>query len=192
MFKAMFRMSRRQYELLRASIGERLHADLSAAQVEARQSETSSLRPVTVDETICIALRLLAGATYVDAVWGFAVGKSSVYNILKRFMKAVIVSNVGPINFPRSQSELQRLADLMDKIGVKRPEYHGCIGALDGYVVRIRQPNAKEVAAPLTYRCRKGFCAINMQAICDGHLRFLSVTMETPGSTYCLSYDILC
>ena len=43
----------------------------------------------------------------------------------------------------------------------------GCIGALDGWLVRIKCPSNWEVKNPRKYFSRKGCYAINVQAIVD-------------------------
>ncbi|XP_046328206.2 putative nuclease HARBI1 isoform X1 [Haliotis rufescens] len=55
------------------------------------------------------------------------------------------------------------------------------IGAIGGTLVPIRRPPADEEAA---YVCRKGFHAINVQAICDANLRFTNVVTKWPGSAH--------
>lgn len=59
---------------------------------------------------------------------------------------------------------------------------HGCIGAIDGIAIKIVRPT--EVPNPARYYCRKGFYALNVQAICDSDCRFLWVAARNPGSTH--------
>jgi hypothetical protein len=72
----------------------------------------------------------------------------------------------------------------MDTIGTRREELHSCVGAIDGIAIRIRQPLKTECNSPISYRNRKGFCSINMQAIAGGCMRFLWVSLKSPGSTH--------
>jgi hypothetical protein len=59
-FRAMFRMSRFACELLYEGVAHILQHKVHPANAESRQS--SNRRPVTVDEKICVGLRILAGA----------------------------------------------------------------------------------------------------------------------------------
>jgi hypothetical protein len=77
----------------------------------------------------------------------------------------------------------------------------GCVGALDGLLVKVRRPqprwHPKSVLLVSTqveksvdmicefvrrFYCRKGFFAINVQAICDSQRRFLDASMRCPGA----------
>jgi hypothetical protein len=80
----------------------------------------------------------------------------------------------------------------------------GCVGALDGLLIKVRRPrpqwHPKSVSPVVVigtlapkflvhllscgrrFYCRKGFFAINLQAICDSRRRFLDASMRCPGS----------
>jgi hypothetical protein len=133
---SMFRMSRFAYSLLRAMIAPDLQAKVLASNLEARSE--SNRRPLSVDEIMCIGLRILGGAPYIDAVWGFDVSVSAVFHTFVRFVFAGIKSNAGPIWFPSSPSALQAASNLMDKVGTRHHQFYGCVGAIDGVAICIR------------------------------------------------------
>jgi len=58
------------------------------------------------------------------------------------------------------------------------------IEALDGIVVRQDRPTATEVTCPKDYWSRKGFFALNVQAICDSNCEFLWMSCKAPGSSH--------
>ena len=182
LFRALFRMSRFAYETLRTMLGPWLQPKLAQKNIDARKG--SNRQPLTIDEIICISLRIFGGAAYVDAAWGFNVSVSSVYFNFFRFIRALVRSNAGIIYFPTTASELQAASNQMDQIGTRHEALHGCVGAIDGIAIRIRQPLRTECSSPISYRNRKGFCSINMQAIAGGCMRFLWVSLESPGSTH--------
>jgi hypothetical protein len=63
--------------------------------------------------------------------------------------------------------------------------YRGCVGALDGIALRIKRPTNRESGGnPTTYYNRKGFYAVNLQAVCDSAKRFLYMDISCPGSTH--------
>ena len=62
--------------------------------------------------------------------------------------------------------------------------FFGPFGSLDGVAIRIRSPTLKEVPDPGNYYCRKGFYALNVQAICDKKKRFLWCYPSNKGSTH--------
>ena len=62
--------------------------------------------------------------------------------------------------------------------------FRGTFGSLYGLAVRIRCPTTKEVLDPGNYYCRKGFYALNVQAICDKAKRVLWCFPSNKGSTH--------
>jgi hypothetical protein len=181
-FRAMFRMSRYAYEILYEGLSPFLQHKVHPANAEARQQ--SNRRLVSVDEKICIGLRILAGASYADAIWGFSVQKTTIFHIFWEFVVAILCSEIGIIEYPETPEEMQSLADLMEKNGNKNIYYHGCMLVLDGYAVRVRAPTNKDVPNPASYKNRKSFWSINLQAMTDGVQKFRWLDMTTPGSTH--------
>jgi hypothetical protein len=62
--------------------------------------------------------------------------------------------------------------------------YSGCIGALDGIAIRVKCFSTNDVPDPGNYYCRKGFYALNVQAICDRNKRFLWCSTGHKGGTH--------
>jgi len=60
----------------------------------------------------------------------------------------------------------------------------GCFGALDGNAIKTQCPRRKDVPDPGNCCCRKGHCALNVQATCDKMKRFLRVNPSNKGSTH--------
>lgn len=134
---------------------------------------------------MALSIRFLAGGSYLDLSPLFGVSISHIYNILDDFLKWILST----FNFPlvellRSKNyiALEHLAnDFAEKTsGI----FWGTFGSLDGLAVRIRCPNKNEVHDPGNYFCRKGFYALNVQAICDKQKRILWVYTSNKGSTH--------
>ena len=64
------------------------------------------------------------------------------------------------------------------------PELHGHVMAIDGLAIRIRTPRNTETGNVMSYKNRKGFSSINIQAGCDSLLKFRFVSIMTAGSTH--------
>jgi hypothetical protein len=60
----------------------------------------------------------------------------------------------------------------------------GCVGALERMAVQINKPSLKDTPAPLTFKNRKKYYSINLQAIADCDMRFFWWSMHTAGSTH--------
>ena len=62
--------------------------------------------------------------------------------------------------------------------------FFGPFAAIDGLAIRVRSPRLADVPDPGNYYCRKGFYALNVQAICDKTKRFLWCYPTNKGSTH--------
>nr|XP_027221123.1 putative nuclease HARBI1 [Penaeus vannamei] len=56
----------------------------------------------------------------------------------------------------------------------------GVIGCIDGSHI----PSEDQEENAELYRCRKGYFSINMQDICDAHLKFMNIIASWPGSVH--------
>jgi len=62
---------------------------------------------------------------------------------------------------------------------------NGCIGALDGWVVKIRKPSrCNGVENPQSFYSRKGFYGINVQVIVDKRKRILFQSIKSRGAEH--------
>ena len=62
--------------------------------------------------------------------------------------------------------------------------FHGGFGSLDGLTIRMICPRMADVKDPGDHCCRKGFRALDVQAICDKKKRFLWVNPMNEGSIH--------
>lgn len=58
----------------------------------------------------------------------------------------------------------------------------GCVGCIDGLLVEIRAPSNRETSQSGRFHSRKGFHALNIQAVSYVHGRFLAFEIRAPGS----------
>ena len=103
--------------------------------------------------------------------------------IVKRTARAIVLrlNERKLVTFPIDDpAALQRIANGYS--GGSHGVIDRCVGSLDGIAVRIRKPQRKY--APKKYWCRKGFHAINVQAMCDSKRRFTFVSIMSGGSTH--------
>lgn len=79
--------------------------------------------------------------------------------------------------------ELERQAEEFAAINRASAEhFHGCIMAIDGWVVQTRKPRESEVDIPMRYRNRKGIWGFTVFAGCDARTRFTMFTCNSAGS----------
>lgn len=73
--------------------------------------------------------------------------------------------------------------------GLSNSIFRGCIGAIDGTLVRIRRPRDDEIIAlgfepsVKPFMTRKHFYGMNCLAVCDAHCRFTAFFASFPGCT---------
>ena len=134
---------------------------------------------------IAILLRLLAGACYIDLIPLFYISETSVWNV---FHDAVIWI-CKTFHFPLRKMLLNKDWVALKKIAAEFGEqmeqiYNGCFGSIDGIALRVKCFSTNEVPDPGNYYCRKGFYALNVQAICDRKKRFLWCSTGHKGGTH--------
>ena len=88
-----------------------------------------------------------------------------------------------PLSFPHNDCNwLERVSDGFSRGGTS--VLRGCIGALDGIAIKIKEPSRNDVPNSSSYYNRKGFFALNVQAMCDSFYTFTYVGCLAAGSTH--------
>jgi len=136
---------------------------------------------------LVITLRLLAGASYLDMFLWLNINPDYARFVAKEVMKNWICNDeVFEINYFKNVLSDKKM---MTKIRLTYSKSSsgiiwGCIGCLDGWLVRIKCPSVRETANPGKYYSRKGFFAINVQAIVDKEKRILWRYIGEKGSSH--------
>ena len=201
-FYRLFRMSRPCFKKLcrkiEKGVGEKVFK--SEKYLEKLKSEGHSTRlgsmhcasEATTGEYICgeikvaIALRLMAGASYLDMFLWINVNPDYARQIFGMVMKHWFCNDkVMSINFFDLLQDRHELAKIRKEFGTKTDNvFSGVIGSVDGWLVKIRAPGLAECENPGKYFCRKGFSAINVQVIVDKSKRVLWRYIGEKGSAH--------
>lgn len=177
-------MFRRQFRLNRCDFNDLLQIIapyLTTCATYARNSSGSAICP---ELRLLIALRVLAGASYLDMIW-YNVSINHVMSLVVNVCKC-INEHVDNISFP-SYGDEDGYRALQD--GWKRRIYRKFggmgVGILDGIAFCITEPRASDLdgKSSSSYMNRKGFFALITQAFCDSYCRFLYFDTSWPGST---------
>jgi hypothetical protein len=134
---------------------------------------------------VAMTIRLLAGGSYLDILASYATGETAVYNAFHEvvgWINSTFSFPLTEILRKRDETTLQKISDLFAVFSGS--VFRGCIGALDGIAIRIYRPFFSDVTDPGNFFSRKGFFALNVQAICDSSKRFLWVSTGHQGSTH--------
>jgi hypothetical protein len=134
---------------------------------------------VSGEVKLALTLRLLAGGSYMDLSLLFDVGFSTAYEILHHVVKEWILDDclvkINGIEFCEDEVRMGKVArEFANKSNFI---INGCIGAIDGWIVKIKKPSHNNdlfnLSDPASYFSRKGFFGINVQAIVDSSKRIL-------------------
>lgn len=181
-YKCIFRMSPSAMEALRHVLFPYLQVQLPHSVIKGRSK--GNRVPVSVDEKICTGLLFCGGATIGPSIWGNHVCKQTVYNIFYQFIAAIICSKVGEIKFPSTREEMEETTQGFVRQRLCLPIYYGVLGALDGLAIRIWLPSRNECGSQVAFVNRKGFAAMNCQAIADSNCKCIYFNCNSPGGTH--------
>jgi hypothetical protein len=139
-----------------------------------------------------MSLRWLAGGHYIDIADMHGVAPATFYQLLWLTVEAI--NKVETMAVPwfdehegvdSAAARTRRLHDLAGGFNKRHADVApGCVGALDGIAIWILKPWLFFDGCPMTYYNRKGFFALNVQAICDSNYRFLWMSAKARGSSH--------
>ena len=127
---------------------------------------------------LLITLRLLAGTSYLDLMYLYGVSYASLYRISHKANKEWICNDeVFPINSHDQSNNLNSMKKTAAKFadGSSCGYLKRCIGAIGGWLVRIKRPRDKnnQNLNPGTFYSHEGFYAFNVQMVVDKHTETL-------------------
>ncbi|XP_046565298.1 putative nuclease HARBI1 [Haliotis rubra] len=138
---------------------------------------TQRSHAMTVESQVLLTLRYLGKGGFLSEIGDLhGLDKSSVSRGFHCTVNA-ICTVLDNITFPWSLEQQTKVKQDFYRVG----HFPKVLGAVDGTLIPIKRPSPNEEAA---YVCRKGYHAINVQAICDSSLRFTNVVAKWPGSTH--------
>jgi hypothetical protein len=174
LFLRSFRMRAPAFHALYHMVADDLHKD----PVQASRSSGEPIYPVL---RVAMALRWLAGGSYIDICVLYGVSPEGFYCSLWLVLAAFV--RIFRIRFDMQASTLHNVASgFLER--QRKKVFRKVAGALDGMIVKIRRPSAREFPKPMQTWCRKGYYGLNVQAVCDATRRFTFVAIDCPGSVH--------
>lgn len=189
-FRKQFRMSRDAFcklcSLLCIAVGAEVFRSESQSLSTSNAASLQGRGGLIPGEIkTALSLRLLAGGSYLDLMPLFDVSVAHIYLIFDEFLEWVLKAFSFPLVKHIQNNNNRALAGIAEQFSYgSNGVFSGIIGAIDGIAIRIRSPTLKEVSDPGNYYCRKGFFALNVQAICDRSKKFLWCYTSNKGSTH--------
>ena len=116
----------------------------------------------------------------------FGVSYTEVFRSVDIIVDAVNSTSSLDITFPTDHEEQKKLAGEFESISAAG--FKGCCGCIDGLLIWIHRPSQNECAAigigSTPFYCgRKHKFSLNLQALCDRHLRFTDISILFGGAT---------
>lgn len=102
------------------------------------------------------------------------ISKSSASRIIPSVCSSLVKHY--PVRYPTDPGKLLQMKTKFFQVA----SFPNVVGCIDGVLVGIQTPYEHEVS----YVCRKGFHAINVQAISDADMRFINIVVKWPGATH--------
>ncbi|GFH61171.1 hypothetical protein CTEN210_17647 [Chaetoceros tenuissimus] len=138
---------------------------------------------------LAITLQLLAGGSYLDIAALYCSGYTYTYTIFHVTIRDWICNN-RVISYPglayfEDVAKLRSESRKFQSCGSHGGIISGCIGALNGWLVKIRRPRSNDGAGHIaSYFSRKGFYANNVQAIVNKEKLVIWRSIKCKGSEH--------
>ncbi len=125
----------------------------------------------------------MAGGSYHDIRTTAGLSRASFYRCIYRGIDAINSCPQLQLKFPFTLSELHQTATDFEGHSA-HGIFNGCVGALDGWLCRVRVPSANEAKKVKEYFSGHYQCyGLNIQATCDASCSFTSLSVLCPGGT---------
>ncbi|XP_044750059.1 putative nuclease HARBI1 isoform X2 [Coccinella septempunctata] len=165
-FKHRFRFHKNSVMELLHKIGEKIEAP------------TKRNRALNAKMQIIVALRFYATGGFQMTIGDHVnITKPTVCRIVKRVSTEIAKLKPNYISMPKTrQKRLEVASGFHDIAGLPR-----VVGAIDCTHIRIISPGGSNAE---TFRNRKGYFSINVQAVCDAGLKIINIIARWPGSVH--------
>jgi len=139
--------------------------------------------PISVEIMLHCLLRFLGGSSYHCIRIIAGISEPSFYRIVYKCARAILSVNELEYHFPETEQEISDAASNFAKLSGPNL-VRGCVGCIDGLLLRITAPRARDAQNGKAYYSGhyRDF-GINVQAICDSHCRFIFAALAAPGGT---------
>ena len=175
--------SPQSFEELVAAITPPAH-ELARQQARARHTTGGY---VGHELRVSMALRYLAGGSYLDIMYLHGVGRTCFYRYLWPTLDAIDKA-LPEFSLEDDIHDLERCRHLAAGFARKTDGHiRGAVAALDGIIFKVERPaviNNEEVVNPNKFNCRKGFPGVSCQAACDADRRITFLAIDFAASVH--------
>ena len=142
---------------------------------------------VSGEVKLALTLRLLAGGSYLDMCLLYEVVSTYAYKIFHFVIQEWILDDrLVKINGVEYMQDRVRLEEVARQYSQHSGGLlNGCIGAIDGWIVRIKKPSKLDnVSNPGSFYSRKGCFGLNLVCIVDKQKKVLYRVIGSRGAEH--------
>jgi DDE superfamily endonuclease len=174
-FKRTYRMELRSFNKLCALLDPFLLVDPVMSTLRTNKPK------IGTEIIVSSFIRWVSGGSYIDIHAIVGVSVSSFYRVMGSCMKAILECRELAYNFPQTPNEITTAAASFKQLSTNQ-FLAGCVGVMDGLLLRIKVPAASEVGHVKSfYSGHYSAYGVNVQAACDHRCRFIEVCVVAPG-----------
>jgi len=153
--------------------------------VVAHDSSTGGM--ISGEVKLALTLRVLGGGTYMDMAMVFEMSFNHAHKVFKEVVRYWLTNEsfypINGVEYVNDDAMMNEVA--MQFSNASNGVINGCIGALDGWVVKIQKPSRKDnILNATSFYSRKGYFAVNVQAIVDKKKRILFRSIMSRGAEH--------
>ena len=193
LFKKQFRIGRDMFytllEKMKAVYPGRKGSGFENYEYSMQQGDNSSKMHIPLELKLCVALRMLAGSSYLDMIW-FGISLSNVHRSFEFTINLIdkALPDKESFDFPETEHDFKNICQEWSDIQLRKRGVDlmpGTFLAGDGLVIQNISPSEKDRCGLdlAAYRNRKGFYGLIVQAFCDAYGKFRYFEVSWPGST---------
>eukprot|EP00918_Siedleckia_nematoides_P032876 GHVU01071392.1.p1 GENE.GHVU01071392.1~~GHVU01071392.1.p1 ORF type:complete len:439 (+),score=38.18 GHVU01071392.1:879-2195(+) len=176
-FDRYYRMPLPAFLFLRTLLDPFLQKDAVMAYISCGEE------PIHSTIVLHCVLRWLAGASYDDVRLIAGISKPSFFRALHAGLAAIVMCPELEYRFPATNEEINAAARAFAQLSMHHV-VRGCVGAMDGYLLRIRAPSPAETGHVRSYYSGHYKCyGISILAVCDHMSRFIHLSVAQPGAS---------
>lgn len=176
-FRSSYRMTRADFEAFHGVC--RPYLPESSARMSSLSSGMGDAH-ITTELKLLALLRYLVAGDTSSVVHSFHVERTTAYRMRNEALQAVIAAL--PITFPETSEERVKTSFRFARFSNYALQH--CLGAVDGFTLRVLRIGSDETDTLAAYWNRKGFYSINIQAVADSDFRFTNVSASAAGATH--------
>jgi hypothetical protein len=150
---------------------------------EQQSRNRTGIDPITPCNKLQMFLRYMSGGSHHDIISYSGVSETAFYAAIDEVCWALLRHPDLRIQFPIDEDAQERVVAGFTRLS-NQGVMAGCVGAVDGWLCQIMVPSSGEVGQVRPFFSgHYRYYGVNVQACCDSHCRFTSVSISNPGST---------